>query len=116
MPIDRPIDGPQWWRDAQQLEREERCAEAERLIEVHVPHAGAPVSIAELYKRRMVRLLAAGDRDGAAAAFRRADESMWSYASGATSGGEGAARSLERDDFHGELVAAFGGEPQDAEA
>ncbi|MEZ6037543.1 MAG: hypothetical protein R3F29_08685 [Planctomycetota bacterium] len=115
VPIDRPIDGPQWWRDAQQLERDDRCAEAERLIEAHVPHAGASVSIAELYKRRMVRLLAAGDRDGAAAAFRKADESMWCYASGATSGGEGAARSLERDDFHRELVTAFGGEPQDAE-
>ena len=45
-------------------------------------------------------------------AFRQADRWMGFYAGMATSGGEGAARSLERDRFRRALVASLGYDPE----
>jgi hypothetical protein len=84
---------------ARLLEAEGRLAEAEAVINDCVPHIGATASVAQLYALRMSRLLAAGDRIGALEAFRAAVRWISYYASQATSGGEGAALSRERDRF-----------------
>ena len=51
----------------------------------------------------------------AAAAFIKAVDWMATYAGWATSGGEGAALSMERDDFHAALVREFGYDPTERE-
>lgn len=94
---------PEWWRRAQALEMDGALAEAEQTIIAAVPHIGAFASVAHLYAERMRRLAAAGDTTGAAAAREKAVDWIHSYAGLATSGGEGAALSLERDDFLAEL-------------
>ena len=60
---------------------------------------GVLISIAEMYRQRMQRLRLAGDLAGAAQARAKAVEWACSYAGSATSGGEGAALSHERDIF-----------------
>ncbi|MCA8948951.1 MAG: hypothetical protein KDE27_05575 [Planctomycetes bacterium] len=112
----RGADGPPWWGEALALEAADRCDAAEEHIRTSLPHSGSTESIAELYRLRMRRLLATGDRVGAIAAFRRAADAMRYFASLATSGGEGMARSLERDEFRARLVAEFGGDPDAAGA
>ena len=94
---------PEWWRQAQALELEGRLEEAERAITEAVDHVGAYASVAELYAQRMRRLAAAGDEAGALAAGDKAEEWIRAYAGSATSGGEGAALSLERDEFLAEI-------------
>jgi hypothetical protein len=96
-------DTPAWWTKAQALEAEGRLEEAEQAILNGVDHIGAAASVAEMYKRRMLRLQKSGDREGAREAFRKADHWIVTYASWATSGGEGAALSLERDQVLAEL-------------
>ncbi|MFO1077303.1 MAG: hypothetical protein U1E73_06205 [Planctomycetota bacterium] len=103
--------GPEWWRRARDLEAAGEVAAAETLIRDSVQHIGCAASIAELHRLGMHRMLAAGDRAAAAAAFRRASDAIGSYASMATSGGEGAALSLERDRFRDQLRAEFGDDP-----
>lgn len=100
---------PEWWRRAQALEQEGRLEEAERAITGAVDHIGALAAVAELYAQRMDRLAAAGDEDGARAAGDKAEAWIHSYAGSATSGGEGAALSLERDVF----LARIGRAPAD---
>jgi len=90
---------PEWWRRARALEAAGRLEEAERAITGAVDHIGASASVAELYAQRMQRLAEQGDAAGAAAAGDKAEQWIRSYASQATSGGEGAALSLERDEF-----------------
>lgn len=92
-----PDDAPDWWRRAVRLEYEDKLAEAERTILDHVQHIGAASSVAYLYERRAQRFLAVGDRPAANAAAAAAEQWLFTYASWATSGGEGAALSLERD-------------------
>ncbi len=53
----------------------------------------------------------AGDQARAVAAFKLATQWMATYAGWATSGGEGAALSYERDKFHDALVPEFGYDP-----
>jgi hypothetical protein len=77
------------------------------LVRQSCRHKGAVLSQAELCAREVQRLRAAGDRAGAAAVHARACELAWAYAAQATSGGEGAALSLERDRF----LAALGPVP-----
>ena len=106
---------PEWWLRALALEGENRLDEAERTIITAIDHQGRALAVADLYARRMKRLRAAGDEVGATDAFRKADQWSFFYASQATSGGEGAALSLARDEFRAELVSDFGGDPGETE-
>ena len=90
---------PDWWKQAQALEREDRLTEAEKVISDSVRHQGFAIQIAELYRLRMLRLRANGDAAGATAAREKASHWAYFYASQATSGGEGMALSLQRDEF-----------------
>lgn len=76
---------------------------AEAHIRESCPHIGFACATADLYRLRMLRLQSAGDAAGADDAFRRAGEFIRFYASLATSGGEGAALSVERDTFLAQL-------------
>lgn len=76
-----------------------------------IPHIGAAASIAEMYAQRMRAFRHAGNEPRAVAAFKLAVEWMRTYAGWATSGGEGAALSRERDQFHAALVREFGYDP-----
>ena len=71
-----------------------------------VDHIGAYSSVANLYEERYARLARAGRHDAAMDARERAIHWLHMYASSATSGGEGAALSLERD----QRIAELGGE------
>ncbi len=106
-----PARGPDWWKNAQALQQADRLEEAENVIRQAVPHLGFAASIAEMYAQRMRAFQRAGDEPRAAEAFKRAVDWMDNYASYATSGGEGAALSLERDQFHADLVKEFGYDP-----
>jgi len=76
-----------------------------------IPHIGVAASIAEMYAQRMRAFQRAGNEPRAIAAFKLAVDWMGTYASWATSGGEGVALSYERDQFHAALVREFGYDP-----
>jgi hypothetical protein len=95
--LDEPIDGPDWWGDAVRLALLGRLEDAETRIRRAVDHLGAYSQIAHLHELRGDRLRARGDVDGARLAYERSGEWMDAMASGATSGGEGAALSREAD-------------------
>jgi hypothetical protein len=97
---------PSWWRDAVRLELNDRLDEAEQTILSAIDHIGVYSQIAYLYELRYARLRAANRLDEAKAAKQRAIEWLYRYASSATSGGEGAALSQERD----QRIRALGGE------
>lgn len=99
-------EGPAWWRTARSLEAADRLEEAERAILDAVPHLGALIQVAELYRLRLLRLRELGHDEGARSAHRKAVDWARSYAASATSGGEGAALSVERDAF----IASLGPE------
>ncbi len=100
------------WKQAQDLERQGRFKEAESLIQQTMPE-GVCQQTAHLYELRMQRLLSEGDRPGAIKAYQLACEWWWSYASGATSGGEGMARSYERNQEALRLAKIIGERPPD---
>ena len=85
------------WERAVELERGDRCEEAERVLRGAMDSLMQVSQVAHLYELRMVRLLASGDRAGAEAACAASNRWMQIMASGATSGGEGAALSAEAD-------------------
>ena len=99
---------PAWWAAAQALEEEGRIEEAVELVGRECDLQGAIISQAELWARAMHRRLEAGDRDGAKHAWGKSRDYAYAYAASATSGGEGAALSRERDAF----LAQLGPEPQ----
>lgn len=103
---------PAWWHEAVALEQQDRFAEAEQLIREAVPHLAFAYAIADMYRLRMLRLKAAGDAAGALDAFTRSSTFIFTYAGMATSGGEGAALSEERDAFRAQLVAEYGSDPE----
>jgi len=103
----RPVDAER----AQALEAADRLDEAEVALGRDHPDPGTALRIAELYQQRMNRFLASGDAELAQEAFRRADHWIHLHAAWATSGGEGAALSAERDRFRERLVRDYGGEP-----
>ncbi|MFZ1687730.1 MAG: hypothetical protein WAU70_09925 [Flavobacteriales bacterium] len=103
--------GPGWWREAQALADAGQLTEAEEAIRQAVQHIGSAASIAELYAQRMRTFQRAGDEPRAVEAFKKAVEWMGTYAGWATSGGEGAALSDERDRFREALVQEFGYDP-----
>jgi hypothetical protein len=90
--------GVDWRERYQQLEQEDRLAEAEQLLRDSIPNIYCGIQIAEMYRARWLRLKES-DPDQAAAARAKAAEWAYTYASWATSGGEGAALSRERDEF-----------------
>lgn len=89
----------------------DRREDMEQALRQEIQHIGAASSIAHAYARRMRAFRRAGNEPRAAAAFALATEWMATYAGWATSGGEGAALSLERDRFHAALVKEFGYDP-----
>ena len=97
---------PDWWREAVLLERADRVEEAEQRIQRALDHIGVYSSLANLHEGRSARLSREGRDADAAAARDRAIHWLHVYASSATSGGEGAALSHERD----QRIAALGGE------
>lgn len=101
-----PIDGPEWWRRAVMLERQDRLEEAERLLRDSIPNLHCAIQIAEMYRLRWLRLRETDPAKGAEARTKAADWAR-TYASWATSGGEGTALSLARDQF----LAQLGPEP-----
>lgn len=108
----RAPEKPEWWQKAVTLEAANQLAAAEQTIRDGCPYIGFASSTAEMYRLRMLRLKAAGDEAGAREAFLKASDFIWRYASMATSGGEGAALSLERDEFRAQLVREFGSDPE----
>src|SRR6185436_4353202 len=99
---------PAWWSAAEALEAEGRVEEAVELVGRECDLPGAIISQAELWSRAMHRRLEAGDREGAKHAWGKSRDYAYAYAASATSGGEGAALSGERDAF----LAQLGPEPQ----
>lgn len=110
---EEPIWGnpPDWWHQALALDAEDKLEAAEDVIMKGAQHIGGASSVAEMYARRMRRFQRAGDELRALEAFKKANQWSSYYASLATSGGEGAALSLERDQFRSGLVAQFGYDP-----
>jgi hypothetical protein len=91
--------GPDWWMAALLMERADRLDEAEQCITDAVDHLGAALQVAELYRQRMLRLQDSGQPGEALKAREAAIRWAHRYAASATSGGEGAALSRERDAF-----------------
>ncbi|MSU59905.1 MAG: hypothetical protein EXS35_17350 [Pedosphaera sp.] len=100
-----------WARAAQSTEGPDRLEAMEEEMRQAFPHIGVAGSIAEMYAQRMRAFQRAGNEPRAIAAFKLAVDWMGTYASWATSGGEGAALSLERDDFRAALAREFGYDP-----
>jgi hypothetical protein len=103
--------GLDWWRQARNTEGPDRLEAAEEQIMREAQHLGGAGSIAEMYAQRMRAFRSAGNEPRAVAAFKLAAQWIQTYAGYATSGGEGAALSLERDQFHAALVREFGYDP-----
>ena len=104
-------DKPDWWRRARRLELENRLEEAEQAIRDGIPHLYFAHATADLYRDRMVRQMKLGDAEGAVESFRKSRDFIFFMASLATSGGEGAALSGERDRFMAELISLHGSDP-----
>jgi hypothetical protein len=103
------VSDPGWWLKAKALEQDGKLTEAEQTIRDAVPHLGSASQTAQLYLERMLRLQDAGDAAGAAEAYQKSSDWIYNYASWATSGGEGAALSWERDQFLKELNSNYKG-------
>jgi hypothetical protein len=101
--LDEGNRDPWWWSVAQELEKQDRLDEAEALLERSIQHLGVDATIAHLYELRAVRLNAGGDAKGAEEAITKSIAAMRRMASGATSGGEGAALSLQADEHEKRL-------------
>ena len=87
-----------WWESLVAMQEAGRVEEAVLQIQANERELGKFVldpleRIAMLYAREVDRLLALGDRSGAASAAREAGRWMSIWASHSTSGGEGTARS-----------------------
>lgn len=94
---------PIWWQNAVKHQQAGEMKKAEKLILDSVHELGAFASVAEIWKLRMQQLLAEGNSAGAHEAFEQSCSWITQYASGATSGGEGVALSMERDDHIAKL-------------
>lgn len=97
-PVKRESGGDDWRARYKQLEREDRLAEAEQLVRDTYDNIYCAIQIAHMYRDRWLRLKES-DPAKAAEARAKAEEWAYTYASWATSGGEGAALSRERDEF-----------------
>ena len=110
---DRSMEPTQssWSHAAQDMEGPDQLKDVEEAMRRAFPHIGVAASIAEMYAQRMRAFRRAGNEPRAVAAFKLAVDWMGTYASWATSGGEGVALSYERDQFHAALVREFGYDP-----
>lgn len=106
-----PMNTTAWARAAQSTDGPDRLEAVEKEMLAAINHIGVAGSIAEIYAERMRAFQRAGNEPRAVAAFKLAMQWMYSYASSATSGGEGAALSYERDRFREALVREFGYDP-----
>ncbi len=91
-------DEKEWVRRARALEKADRLEEFEEVVREAVPSLHCAIAIAGFYRERWIRLQ---EVDGVKAEEARGRARDWAhtYASWATSGGEGAALSYERDQF-----------------
>jgi hypothetical protein len=108
-----PKNSAAWTRAAQSTDGPDRLEAVEKEMLAAFDHIGVAASIAEMYANRMRAFQRAGDEARAIAAFKLAVDWMDNYASSATSGGEGAALSYERDQFRAALAREFGYDPTD---
>lgn len=106
----RPDDSA-WRRAARSTDGPDRLEAIEESMRASIPHLGVAASIAEFYAERMRTFQRAGNEPRAIEAFKLAVDWMGTYASWATSGGEGAALSYERDQFRAALAREFGYDP-----
>lgn len=109
--VPAPRNDSAWDAVANSTDGPDRLEEIEKEMRAAIPYIGVAASIAELYAQRMRAFQCAGNQPRAIVAFKLAMEWMNTYASWATSGGEGAALSHERDQFHAHLVHEFGYDP-----
>lgn len=107
---------PEWWIKARKLEAEDKLDAAEAMIRDGVPNLYFAHATANLYRLRMLRKKVGGDAASALEAFNKSENFIWFMASLATSGGEGAALSYERDKFMTQLIAEYGSDPRDPSA
>ena len=108
-----PYNNSKWARLAQSTEGPDRLEAMEEEMRRSIDHIGVAASIAEIYAQRMRAFQRVANKPRAIAAFKLAVDWMGTYASWATSGGEGAALSYERDQFHAALAQEFGYDPTD---
>lgn len=108
-----PLNSSAWARIAQSTDGPDRLEAVEKEMLAAIDHIGVASSIAEMYAQRMRMFQRAGNEPRAIAAFKLAVDWMGTYASWATSGGEGAALSYERDQFRAALAREFGYDPTD---
>ena len=108
-----PMNPTAWARAAQSTDGPDRLEALEREMLAAMDHIGVAGSIAEIYAERMRAFQRAGNEPRAVAAFKLAMQWMYSYASSATSGGEGAALSYECEQFREALAREFGYDPTD---
>lgn len=108
-----PINSSTWARLAQSTDGPDRLEDVEKEMRAAIDHIGVAGSIAEIYAERMRAFQRAGNEPRAIIAFKLAVEWMGNYAASATSGGEGAALSYERDQFRAALAREFGYDPTD---
>jgi hypothetical protein len=106
-----PMNTTAWTRAAQSTDGPDRLEAIEEEMRRSIDHIGVAASIAEMYAQRMRTFQRAGNEPRAIAAFKLAVDWMGTYASWATSGGEGAALSYERDQFRAALAQEFGYDP-----
>jgi len=103
------------WRvaliDAEYFEKMGRLEEAERALLAENDTIFVAMAIADMYQRRMMRLMEEADKPRAEDAYRRSRDWANRFASWATSGGEGAANSEVRDRHIEGLAAALGYTP-----
>jgi hypothetical protein len=102
-----------WARAAENTDGPDRLEAIEEEMRRSIDHIGVAASIAEMYAQRMRAFQRAGNEPRAIAAFKLAVDWMGTYAGWATSGGEGAALSYERDQFRAALAREFGYDPTD---
>lgn len=98
-------------RAAESTDGPDRLETIENEMRRAIDHIGVAGSIAEMYAQRMRAFQRAGNEARAIAAFKLAVDWMGTYAGSATSGGEGAALSYERDEFRAALAREFGYDP-----
>jgi hypothetical protein len=108
-----PMNSTAWARASQSTDGPDRLEDVEKEMLAATNHIGVASSIAEIYAERMRAFQRAGNGPRAIAAFKLAVDWMDNYASWATSGGEGAALSYERDQFRKALALEFGYDPTD---
>lgn len=108
-----PMNSTAWAHAAQSTDGPDRLEVVEKEMLAAINHIGVAGSIAEVYAQRMRAFQRAGNEPRAIAAFKLAVDWMDNYAASATSGGEGAALSYERDQFRAALAREFGYDPTD---